>query len=360
VEYYRQNAGFFFIIIGFAFGLLRPVEHLALATYFVHSYFLQALLSVVWTLYTLKTIQFTGKVLAQQENLFLSNLYLLPLPVKWRAFMLVQFILYEPIVLYSAFMAWLALRYHQHLTMIWLVLFNMISIGAAAFYYLYRLKLVSRENKQSKLANFSNRNFTKPYFTFFLHYLLHKQLSLFGLTKLFSLLLIAVTVPLYIIEGNSFVLLSLGTLGAFMANSVICFHFNRFEQADVLLFKNLPLSLTRRFCYNVLTYTCLLLPEIALLLRHLAGNISWWPAVKLLLFGISLPLVLHSYSLYRQLDLEKYIRHIFFIFIFFFACILFRIDVVLLAVNNMLISFFIYHTYFYQAESVIVYEEVKE
>jgi hypothetical protein len=189
---------------------------------------------------------------------------------------------------------------------------------------------------------------------------LQRQLPLFVLTKLFSLLLITVTVKLYIIEDHSQVLLSLGILIAFSANAVLTFHFHRFEQADVVLFKNMPISLSRRLCYNLLTYTCLLLPEILLLLRHLASDIHLWTALTLLLFGISLQLVLHSYLLYRPLDLEKFIRHIFFIILFFFVCILFRINLLLIASINIVIAYLLFCSYFYKSEIVILKENPEE
>jgi hypothetical protein len=359
VEYYRLNAGFFFVIIGFAFGLLRPIEHIALATYFVHSSVMLALLFVLWTLYTLKTIQFTLRSFAQEENTFLHNLYVMPVPVKFLSLVLVQVILFEPIVLYSAFMAFYALRFQQYTALLLLVLFNISSICAAAIYYVFRLRHSNAEVKQSRLGLYLNRHFTKPYLAFFLYHVLNKQLSLFVLTKVFSLLFIIGTIKLYTIEDHSQVLLSLGMLTAFSANAVLTFHFNRFEQVDVLLFKNMPLSPVRRFGYNVLTYVCLLVPEILLLLRHLAGDIQVWMACKLLLFGLSLQLVLHSYVLYRQLDLEKFIRHIFFIILFFFVCLLFRIDVGLLAAVNLAASLLMYRKYFYPAEMVILPEEAE-
>jgi hypothetical protein len=97
-----------------------------------------------------------------------------------------------------------------------------------------------------------------------------------------------------------------------------------------------------------------------LLLRYLTGDIPWIIACKLLFFGLSLQLMLHSYILYRQLDLEKFIRHIFFIVIFFFVCILFRVDLFLLAFFNLTASYLIYRKYFYMAEVVVLNETREE
>jgi hypothetical protein len=59
------------------------------------------------------------------------------------------------------------------------------------------------------------------------------------------------------------------------------------------------------------------------------------------------------------LDLEKFIRHIFFIILFFFVCLLFRIDVLLLAAVNLAASYLMYRKYFYPAEMVILTEEAE-
>jgi hypothetical protein len=360
VEFYRLNTGFFFVVIAFSVGLLRPVEHIALVTYFVHSYSLLALLFGIWTLYCLKTVQFTLRAFALEENLFLNHLFVLPFSIKYMALLLVQFILFEPVVLYTAFMGYYAVHYHQYMALVMLILFNILSIGGAAAYYLYRLRFARAEVSQSRLGQYLNRSFTKPYFTFFLYHLLNKQFSLFWLTKIFSLLLITATVKLYSLEDYSSVLLSLGILIAFSANAVLVFHFNHFEQVSLQLFKNMPLSASRHYVYNILTYLCVLVPEILLLLRYLTGDIPWIIACKLLFFGLSLQLMLHSYILYRQLDLEKFIRHIFFIVIFFFVCILFRVDLFLLAFFNLTASYLIYRKYFYMAEVVVLNETREE
>ncbi|MDO1449093.1 hypothetical protein Q0590_22645 [Rhodocytophaga aerolata] len=360
VEYYRLNAGFFFVIIAFAFGLLRPIEHIAIATYLVHSHFLMALVFGLWTVYTLKTIQFTLRTFAQEENLFLHNIYLLPTAVKFSGMLLVQFILYEPIVLYSAFMGYYAIHFGQLSSLLLLGIFNLVTISGAAAYYVYRLPYMTAEKKQNRLSTYLDQHFTKPYFTFFLYQVLQKQRSLYFLTKLFSLFLLTGTVKLYTYENFSPVLLALGGLMAFSTNAILCFHFNRFEQLDVLIFKNLPLSLYKRFFNNTVTYLGLLVPEILLLMRHLAGDIDVWLGLQLVFFGLSLQLIFHGYVLFRQLDLEKFIRHVFFLVIFYFVSLLFRIPILLLFAVNGVTAFFIYQKYFYQAEVIILKDSPEE
>ena len=127
-RYYKSNAGFFFAVVVVAFGLLRNVEHIALATYLLHSTFLLCLLFVLWTLYLLKTINFTKKSFSLPQNEFLYCLYLIPLPVRVMVFLLMQVLLLEPILLYALFLAYVGFTINIIFPLLWVGLFIIVSL----------------------------------------------------------------------------------------------------------------------------------------------------------------------------------------------------------------------------------------
>ena len=60
-EFYRANAMFFLVVIGFCFGFMRGTEHLALAGFFVSSVWLAMIPIGVWIIYTIKVIMYNNR-----------------------------------------------------------------------------------------------------------------------------------------------------------------------------------------------------------------------------------------------------------------------------------------------------------
>src|SRR6187551_2903318 len=82
-EFYRANAGLFFLVIGIGAGFMRSYEHIALAEFFSASPVLMLVPILVWTLYTLNVMKFNRDTLKRKENEFIFHFTLLPPQQKW-------------------------------------------------------------------------------------------------------------------------------------------------------------------------------------------------------------------------------------------------------------------------------------
>lgn len=356
-QYYNSNAGFFFVLIVFVFGLLRNVEHIAIATYILRSSFLLYLLFALWALYTLKTIAFTKKAYSLPQNQFLYNLYLIPLPVRLMGLLLMQLILLAPVLLYTFLLVYVGFTIHIVLPLVWVSLFIIGSLIGTVVLYNTFLAQPNREQKLAAISRYVHLTYTKPYFTYVLSYLFtHHKTLLLG-TKLCASVIVWGTIQLYIIEDYNIVLLYIGVLGGISTNAVIIYQAQQFEQVKCLLLKNMPVSLRKRFFYVISAYLMLLLPEISISIRYLFSIADEWLLIKLVLFDLSLLLIYHGYLLIKPIGLNLFIRHLFFITLFYFFALLNRTDILWLAIINLLVAYYLYKRYFYKYEPLTIAEE---
>ena len=105
-EYYRLNTGFLFLVAMFAFGILRPEDHIALASYVFASPFLLVLMGLLFGLYHLKTVYFVRQRMLWNSHSFLFQLLLIPKPQRWVSWLYVQWMLWLPVALYVIFVSY--------------------------------------------------------------------------------------------------------------------------------------------------------------------------------------------------------------------------------------------------------------
>jgi hypothetical protein len=357
VTYYQSNAGFFFVVIVFAFGLLRPVEHIALITYILYSPFLLGLLFLAWTLYTLKTLQYIKQALKQPQHSFIYQFYLFPLPTRLWYWLLIQVSLWQPVLLYQAFMVYVALSTKQITPIYWIVLFNISTLAITVALYNYWLAKPDPDKHYWAINQYIRTKVRMPYSLYFFGYLTDQQTILLLLSKAFSCALLVGTVRLYAIEGFDVIVLLLGMLFAAAGNAIITYQFQQFEQNQLQFVKNMPFPVSRRFLNLLWIYFLLLIPEIAICVRYLLLDANFLVFLQIIFFGHSLLIFYHSYLTRDQLDQEMFIRHLFFISITMFLLILFRIDGWWITIFNLSIAFYLYQKHYYSYEQITFPEE---
>jgi len=357
MPYYQSNAGFFFVVIVFTFGLLRPVEHIALITYILHSTFLLYLLFALWTLYTLKTIQYIKQALKQPQHAFIYHFSLYPFYIRLAGLLLMQISLWQPVLLYAAFIVYVAFSTALVTPLFWIALFCCISLAGTAVLYNYWLLNPDPDKKQTPITRLIHTHFTTPYSFYFLGFLLDEHKVLVFLSKTFSCAMITGIIRLYAIEDYNMVVLSLGMLAGVAGNAVISYQMQQFEQVQLQFIKNMPLSVGWRFLRMAGIYTILLLPEMAICMRYLLPSAGFWNIAGLMFFGLSLLVLLHSYLSRETLSQESFIRRLFFITLLFFLLILFRIQLIWLTAFNWILAYYLYRKYFYDYEQIVLAEE---
>jgi hypothetical protein len=345
------------VIIVFALGLLRPVEHIALITYILYSPFMLGLLLVVWTIYTLKTVQYIKKSLKQPQNTFLYQLYLFPLPVRLWYLLLIQVSLWQPVQMYQAFMVYVALLTNQITPLYAIAFFNISTLAITVAVYNRCLAKPDPDKHYWAISQFIRNRFTMPYSFYFLGYLTNQHITLLLLSKAFSCGLLLGTVRLYAIEGYDGVVLLLGMLFAVCGNAIIAYQFQQFEQNQLQFIKNMPFLIRQRFVILLWIYFLLLLPEIAICIRYLLFESNLWLVLQVIVFGHSLLIFYHCYLTRQQLDQETFIRHLFFIGIAVFLLILFRMNGWLITAFNLSMAYYLYQKHYYSYEQITLSEE---
>ncbi|QHT68249.1 hypothetical protein GXP67_17175 [Rhodocytophaga rosea] len=357
ISYYQANAGFFFVVIVFAFGLLRPVEHIALITYMLYSPFLLGLLFLVWTLYTLKTVHYIKQAFEQPQHTFLYQFYLFPLPARLWYWLLIQVSLWQPVLLYQAFIIYVGFSTGQITPLYGMALFSIGTLAITVTLYNHWLAKPDPDKHYWAISQFIRNRFTMPYFFFYLGYLTNQHTTLLLLSKAFSCALLVGTVRLYAIEGYDAVILLLGMLFAASGNAIITYRCQEFEQNQLQFIKNMPFPVKKRFLSLMGIYFLLLIPEITICIRYLLFAASPWIILQIILFGLSLLIFYHSYLTKQQLDQETFIRHLFFIGIAVFLLILFRMNGWLFIGVSLSTAYYLYQKHYYSYELITLPEE---
>ena len=288
-QFYAQNAGAFLVIILLAFGFLSAVEHKALITAALGSPFLLAIVSILWSLYLLKTISFVWQQLTAPEHLFLQAFWLVPTPTRWALWLTLQTGLLFPIIAYAGWMVQIATNYQKWDSLSAIVLVILGFIGTGAWLNDHRLRHPSPDTLRLPHLRVKLR-----YELFFpTYWLRHEPLS-FVLTKAFSGLLLAGVCRLYPTDDYDQRLLLIGLLLAVLGHAQVGGQLSTFERQYLRFLPNLPLSRVQRFGRYVLTYGLIWLPDLLILVRNCPTEIRLDYVVWLWLTGWGWLLLLHS------------------------------------------------------------------
>ena len=128
-EFYRANAMFFLVVMGFCFGFMRGAEHMALAGYFVSSPWLVLIPISVWVVYSLKVVSYNRDEVNTERNEFLYSIPLLPFNEKIVACLTVCSGQLAPALAYGSFLFLIALK-SLHVIECALILIALVSLTA--------------------------------------------------------------------------------------------------------------------------------------------------------------------------------------------------------------------------------------
>ena len=320
--FYARNAGTFLVVILLAFGFMRPLEHEALITAALGSWFLLAIVFILWGLYILKTATFVRQQLSAPEHLFLQTFWLISPPMRWAMWLSIQTALLLPIMAYAGWMLTIAVRLQQWGPLVAIVLCQSMLLIVGVMAADYRLRHPAPD--AIRLPRLPVR---LPYELFFpAYWLRHEPLSLL-LTKAFSGLLLAGVCRLYPTDDYDQRLLLIGLLLAVLGHSQVGGQVSAFERRYLLILSNLPMSWLQRFGRYVFTYGLIWLPELLILLRNCPVAIRLDYVVWLWLAGGGWLLLLHSLAYGHDVLPERWLSGVFAGFIVGLLAIMFGVPV---------------------------------
>ena len=90
---------------------MSSIEHKALAEFFVSSVYTALIPILLWIIYGLKIHHFNVNVMRRNENLFLNNLVLFPVPTRVSLMVIVIINQFLPVVVYGIFLLGMAMQH---------------------------------------------------------------------------------------------------------------------------------------------------------------------------------------------------------------------------------------------------------
>ncbi len=350
-EYYRQNAVFIFSVMLFSFGFLRAIEHITIIKMALKLPSLLALTFIVWALHACKIYLFIERMLNSKQNEFLYNLTLFTPLKRFFAVGLMQFSLMQLTILYSVWMIKIGIEEKNFGAILAIIACNLLLILAGIAIFEYRIerpnaKLASAKPIQNFLAKFQT-----PNYLFFVRYLFVKQPILMLTTKLFCCFILIGVCNLYPTDDYDERLLALGGLFAGIGHTVFCQQYLIFESQYLSFFRNLPLTYFQRFLSFFFAFSLLFVPEIVVLLRNLPDEVSYFFALQLIIFILSLIFLNHYLQYNNHISVDTFSKGIFGAGILFLLLIMFKIPVILMATINFSLAFFVFQKYYYKYES---------
>ncbi len=297
-QFYRQNAGLFFVVLMLAGSFLRLPEHMALAQAAVHTPFLLGLYQTLWLVYTLFATRFAVGVIRQTEVLY--HYRLIPTPQRWLGLLAVQSMVLLPILAYMAFIGWISSQQHTNLSSVQLAVGAVLMTTLPIFWLDYALKTPNRQPLTTRIRLPWRERFTTPYGLFFIRHLFIDQPALLFITKTGTSLLTLGILSLYPTDDYDVRLLALGALFMALSHSGIIYQLYQFEHQRLALLRNLPIPAGQRLATYALIITLLLLPETILLIRYQPDDLSIGIIASVWAFGHSLILLLFTLLLIRH------------------------------------------------------------
>jgi|GEM_PF-674158 len=358
-EYYRLNTGFLFLVAMFAFGILRPEDHIALASYVFASPFLLVLMGGVFGLYHFKTVYFVRQRLLWDSHDFLYHLRLIDTSQRWAAWLYVQWMLWLPVALYVAFVGYYGWWTGQHLSVIATVIYLVIVPITGVVAYEYRLARPNPDARLSTLSTYFNRRFTKPQWSYFIFYLFSENPVLLFLTKGFTCFVVVGLCKIYPTDSYDERLFTLGALTIGMVHSVLILHLYEFEHLQLPMLRNLPLKIEQRLLQYGVLFSVLILPEVLFLFRYLPEDISLEYACLWCLLLIGMLFLLFGRFLQQHYIMDTLLRQGFYAFFVGFFLIMFKVPPLVLAVVSWGVGTWLFARNYYLSEYIVHQEGLK-
>lgn len=350
-EYYRQNAVFIFAILMFSFGFLRAEEHKTIIKSALNLPSLLLLVFIGWGLHAAKVILFTLRMFESKQNEFLYNIRLFSPMKRFLAFGIMQLSLLQLTLLYSLWMIKIGIEEGQYWQTSSIIICNVFLIFAGILFYEYRLKRPNAISISTKpIQGFLSR-FRTPNYLFFVRYLFAKQPVLLLLSKLFSCFILVGICTLYPTDAYDERLLAIGGLFVAAGHTVFCQEFLYFENQFLLISRNLPINHSQRLWSYLRTYLILLLPEIIVLIRNLPEGVSYLFVIYLACFILSMIFLNHHTQYINGISNETYMQRVFITGILLLLLIMYKIPVILIALVNFFIAFYVFKKHYYEIQS---------
>lgn len=319
--FYRQNAGLFIFLIIVMFGAVGELDgagtidyHYSLISGMLNNLLFFLLVFFGWFLYANKCVQFVSKMLQTPDNSYLHILLQHDRKKLYGLLLLVELMLFLPVILYSIAIIAVAFFKKKYVAAIIVLLYETIICMISAGIYFNRLE--NGAANSNVISDRINKVFLwkKWYWIIFIRYLLNNRKLLLLSIKLYDCGI------LYLFMKNltheeyditlGFIFYSFGLLG----HGVIIHQLREFEELQLTFYRSLPISLLRRFLQYALLYFILLIPEIIILILLTSKYLLVKDAFTIIICSYSILLLLNSLLFIASYTMRDYLKMSFAIF----------------------------------------------
>ena len=300
-SFYRENGGFFifffiflFFIVGHLNGAGLYEYHYFLVLEMMHNGYFLLFVLFVWFLYWRKMHSFVTKKLLRDDYRFLYIFNCLSNPKKFRLFLVVNIMLFLPILLYGLFVIFSSLHagFYRSTAVVltYLLVLLVLSVLSNIRSLDGMLKKATFIEDGLRLASF----LPASYSMILLRFVGNKQKMIWLGIKIFTC-----GILFGILRNNApgdydiklaFVFYIFGIL----ANGFTVFKVRAFEERYLSFYRGLPISNTKRFSGYCLFYLVLLMPELVTLALLVPKHLLIGDAVTFVLTGYFTVLLLNS------------------------------------------------------------------
>ncbi len=321
-KFYERNSGFFLFVFFLMFGIVESTQivnyHLSLIYGAITSPVFFLIISVLWSFYMTKCFAFVVEIRTLAENSFLMQLGQLKKSRQF-LFLLVTFLLlYLPVEIYSMVIVSVAVhgQYYFMASLIVLVHFTLLMVATWV-----TVKNINSTKAQFSLLPSLKWPWPKPLPFIYLNALTSDHKIILLLTKAFSFFALIgfMHIPLDHYEPR---IAMMGLLFGLAAHAVIVFEFRKLEDHHLMFVRQLPLSIHKRFLLLVSVYALVLLPELILIV---VNPIHLVDAAICFLAGCSFLLFSHCTLYKNDLNMDKHMQVILYLFLVGFGVALFNL-----------------------------------
>lgn len=326
--YYKQNAGLFAFLIFIMFAAVGRANEAGLLEY--HYSLIRALLInpviligvfTAWFLYAQKCEQFVAQTLSRQDHAFLDILCRLRPLQSFGLLLIVQFVLFLPVSLYSILIIGVALYHHWYAQLILVCLYILALCLLTDCWYVYLLYhpgktwLLSRWRIPAVYLE-------RFYPVLFVRYILKKRKLLYFVIKLYSCgILYLMVVNQTTTEHDLGMIILFYSFGLF-GHGVLIHRLRNMEETGLFFYRGLAVSIVGRYLQYAGLYFFLFIPEMMTIGWLTPYHLQYSAAFLFVFFGYSVLLLLNSLLFIRAFSMLDYLKILVGIFFMVFIGVL--------------------------------------
>ncbi|NCD71905.1 hypothetical protein [Mucilaginibacter agri] len=324
IGFYRAHAGIllfiFLVLFGAVPGDMLLSYHKALMIAFLTSPLLFSVVFVVWLLYLFKTWHYmAGQLSAPHHQFLFYSISAYSLRSQFLGWLVVQFNMLLPVIVYSAITVSVGLANHCYLASAGIALYLLLLCIAGALFCIKLTHTLPEGNKLSLLLRFGH-SIPKPYFSLFILHIFNQKKLTYVIIKGISWLIITAVFALFADVKHDARVAGIAVLAIVVAHVAIVFEERVFEETFLRFGRNLPYSRWTLFGGFIMVYLIMLLPEIIWLYNRFDPLF----ATQLMVFGLSCIILFHS-LLYRiGLAMDIYMQWVLGLFMLIFWIVMFK------------------------------------